>query len=72
MIEENRDEWKIPLLNNENHDSCFRKYRVKLISKGVYYVIQKALVHINNVVNMDNLVDRLGQMNIFDEKKRSK
>ncbi|KAG9384357.1 hypothetical protein A1F94_003904 [Pyrenophora tritici-repentis] len=39
-----KEEWKIPQLTAENHDTWFRRNKVKLKGKKVFYVCEKNLV----------------------------
>ncbi|KAI1579629.1 hypothetical protein PtrEW4_000488, partial [Pyrenophora tritici-repentis] len=38
-----KEEWKIPQLTAENHDTWFRRNKVKLKGKKVFYVCEKNL-----------------------------
>ncbi|KAI1509883.1 Retrotran-gag-2 domain containing protein [Pyrenophora tritici-repentis] len=40
---EAKEEWKIPKLTAENHDAWFRRNKVKLKGKRVFYVCEKSL-----------------------------
>ncbi|KAA8616883.1 hypothetical protein PtrV1_03511 [Pyrenophora tritici-repentis] len=41
-----KEEWKIPQLTAENHDTWFRRNKVKLKGKKVFYVCEKNLLSV--------------------------
>jgi len=36
-----KDKWDIPTLAQDNHDLWFRRYKIKLQGKGIFYVCTK-------------------------------
>ncbi|KAI1686876.1 hypothetical protein KJE20_00053 [Pyrenophora tritici-repentis] len=52
-----KEEWKIPQLTAENHDTWFRRNKVKLKGKKVFYVCEKNLVQHCQIAIAGELTD---------------
>ncbi|KAI0993630.1 hypothetical protein K3495_g14554, partial [Podosphaera aphanis] len=81
MTDENSNNWSIPILNSENHDSWFRRYRVMLPGKGVFYVVEQTMknvcMNVTESTNHPKASERAGEdiysiRASFDEEKQKK
>jgi hypothetical protein len=62
-----KEEWKIPKLTAENHDAWFRRNKVKLKGKRVFYVCEKSLAECCRIATANELPDAMREMDITDK-----
>ncbi|KAI0567889.1 hypothetical protein TUN199_12018, partial [Pyrenophora tritici-repentis] len=65
---EAKEEWKIPKLTAENHDAWFRRNKVKLKGKRVFYVCEKSLEKHCQLPTPGDLSDAVKELDITDNK----
>lgn len=65
---EEKGEWKIPKLTAENHDAWFRRNKVKLKGKRVFYVCERSLIDHCQVASIAELPDAVKELDITDNK----
>ncbi|KAA8621084.1 hypothetical protein PtrV1_05585 [Pyrenophora tritici-repentis] len=65
---EAKEEWKIPKLTAENHDAWFRRNKVKLKGKRVFYVCEKSLEKHCQIATPRDLSDAVKELDITDNK----
>jgi len=65
---EEKGEWKIPNLTAENHDAWFRRNKIKLKGKRVFYVCEKSLEEHCQIVTAEDLSDAVKELDITDKK----
>jgi hypothetical protein len=65
---EEREEWKIPKLTTENHDAWFRRNKIKLKGKRVFYVCEKNLEEHCQIATARDLSDAVKALDITDNK----
>jgi hypothetical protein len=65
---EEREEWKIPKLTTENHDAWFRRNKIKLKGKRVFYVCEKNLEEHCQIATAGDLSDAVKALDITDNK----
>ena len=58
------EKWRIPQLTSENHDTWFRRNKVKLKGKGVFYVCEKTLVQHCQIAQVGELTEAMEELNI--------
>ena len=54
---EEKEEWKIPKLTAENHDAWFRRNKVKLKGKRVFYVCERSMAEHCQIATTGDLSD---------------
>ncbi|KAI1588881.1 hypothetical protein PtrCC142_012064, partial [Pyrenophora tritici-repentis] len=69
---EAKEEWKIPKLTAENHDAWFRRNKVKLKGKRVFYVCEKSLEKHCQIATPRDLSDAVKELDITDNKTAKK
>jgi hypothetical protein len=65
---EEKGEWKIPNLTAENHDAWFRRNKIKLKGKRVFYVCEKSLEEHCQIATVGDLSDAAEELDITDRK----
>ena len=63
MVEEGK-EWKIPKLTAENHDAWFRRNKVVLKGKRVFYVCEKGVVEHCQITTPGGLVESFEELEV--------
>ncbi|KAI1515892.1 Retrotran-gag-2 domain containing protein [Pyrenophora tritici-repentis] len=67
-----KEEWKIPQLTAENHDTWFRRNKVKLKGKKVFYVCEKNLVQHCQIATASRLTEAMEELEIAETDKHTK
>ncbi|KAI1513419.1 RVT-2 multi-domain protein [Pyrenophora tritici-repentis] len=67
-----KEEWKIPQLTAENHDTWFRRNKVKLKGKKVFYVCEKNLVQHCQIAIAGELTEAMEELEIAEADKHTK
>jgi hypothetical protein len=65
---EEKEKWAIPKLTTENHDSWFRRNKVKLKGKRVFYVCERSLEEHCRIATAEDLSDAVKGLDITDNK----
>jgi hypothetical protein len=68
MMAEEKENWEIPKLTAENHDSWFRRNKVKLRGKRVFYVCERSLEEHCRIATAEDLSDAVKELGITDNK----
>ena len=69
---EDRKEWKIPKLTAENHDAWFRRNKVVLKGKRVFYVCEKGVVEHCQIKTPEGLVESFEELEVSGAEKPTK
>jgi hypothetical protein len=65
---EEKEKWEIPKLTAENHDGWFRRNKVKLRGKRVFYVCERSLEEHCRIATVEDLSDAVKELDITDNK----
>ena len=65
---EEKEKWEIPKLTAENHDAWFRRNKVKLRGKRVFYVCERSLEEHCQIATAGELSESLKGLDITDNK----
>ncbi|KHJ32231.1 hypothetical protein EV44_g3101 [Erysiphe necator] len=63
--------WGIPILSGDNHDSWFRRYKVKLTGKGVFYVVEQTVSEACRIASVDSLTKGVENLDLKQEQNSS-
>ena len=63
---EDKEYEKIPTLTRENHETWFRRYKIKLKGKDVFYVCEKPLLEHCKVATVGEITAALEELDITD------
>ncbi|KHJ35699.1 hypothetical protein EV44_g4165 [Erysiphe necator] len=63
--------WGIPILSGDNHDSWFRRYKVKLTGKGVFYVVEQTVSEAYRIASVDSLTKGVENLDLKQEQNSS-
>lgn len=63
------EKWKIPQLTAENHDTWFRRNKVKLKGKRVFYVCEKSLEKHCQIAQVGELTDAMEELSVGEVDK---
>ena len=69
---EDEEKWKIPQLTAENHDTWFRRNKVKLKGKRVFYVCEKTLVQHCQIAQVGKLTEAMEELDITEVDTKTK
>jgi hypothetical protein len=69
---EEKEGWKIPALTRDNHESWFRRYKIKLTGKDIYYVCEKTYIEYCKVATVGEITDLLEELDISDAQNNNK
>jgi hypothetical protein len=61
-----KDGYRIPILDRENHDSWFRQQRIKLRGKQVFYTCEKKVEEYARVATIGDITKELEELDITD------
>ena len=61
-----KDGYRIPILDRENHDSWFRQQRIKLRGKQVFYTCAKKVEEYTRVATIGDITKELEELDIID------
>ena len=65
---EEKEKWEIPKLTAENHDGWFRRNKVKLRGKRVFYVCERSMEEHCQIATVKDLLDAVKELDITDNK----
>ncbi|KAG9240605.1 hypothetical protein BJ878DRAFT_546079 [Calycina marina] len=63
-----KEGWNIPTLARNNHEAWFRRYKIKLKGKEIFYVCEQILVQYCKVATVGELTDVLEKLDITEVK----
>lgn len=63
--------WEIPILSGDNHDSWFRRYKVKLTGKGVFYVVEQTVSEACRIASVDSLTKGVKKLDLKKDQNSS-
>ncbi|KHJ32862.1 hypothetical protein EV44_g4333 [Erysiphe necator] len=63
--------WGIPILSGNNHDSWFCRYKVKLTGKGVFYVVEQTVSEACQIASVDSLTKGVEKLDLKQEQNSS-
>lgn len=69
MAEEKNESWQIPILTRENHETWFRRYKVKLNGKSVFYVVGKSMQDHCKVATVGEITNAFEELDITETDK---
>ena len=61
---EEKEGWKIPALTRNNYELWFRRYKIKLTGKDMYYVYEKTYIEYCKVATVGEITDSLEELDI--------